>query len=475
MQKPARILCMLVSLLYVSSLLGQDPYFHQKEFVSVKYLDIVGEKSNKLRNKLEQKSHKAIHQLQKQENKIIKRLMKKDSLAARKISTDADQKYKSFIANVNSKVSHLYISKIDTLATSLEFLQENPQFLSDLKTTNEKLENSLNKVKDLKEKFNSAEEIQKFIKERKQYLNEQLNKLDFAKELKQINKQLFYYNQQIKEYKELLKDSKKAEKKALELLSKTKAFKDFMHKHSQFASLFRMPVESDNGVENMEGLQSRAMVNGLLQQLQASAGSGGRDQFWQQIQSAQGQLHDLKSQVLKYGQSSSDDIIPDGFKPNTNKTKTFLQRLEYGTSIQSQKANGIFPTTTDVALMIGYRLNDKSIVGVGSSFKIGWGSGWRNLKLSSEGISLRSFIDYKIKGSFWLSGGYELNYKVQIEQLTQFNLSAWQQRGLLGISKIVSLKTKFFKKTKVQLLWDMLSHQQIPRAQPLIFRIGYNF
>jgi len=36
------------------------------------------------------------------------------------------------------------------------------------------------------------------------------------------------------------------------------------------------------------------------------------------------------------------------------------------------------------------------------------------------------------------------------------------------------LKTKFLKKTKMQLLWDFMSYDQKPRTQPIVFRIGYN-
>ncbi len=55
------------------------------------------------------------------------------------------------------------------------------------------------------------------------------------------------------------------------------------------------------------------------------------------------------------------------------------------------------------------------------------------------------------------------------------NLDDWQQSGLVGVSKIVSLKSKMFKKTKLQLLWDFLSYQQVPRTQALKFRLRYAF
>jgi hypothetical protein len=43
-----------------------------------------------------------------------------------------------------------------------------------------------------------------------------------------------------------LKDHKKAERKAIELLSKTKLFKDFMRKNSMLASLFRLPGDQND-------------------------------------------------------------------------------------------------------------------------------------------------------------------------------------------------------------------------------------
>ena len=141
---------------------------------------------------------------------------------------------------------------------------------------------------------------------------------------------------------------------------------------------------------------------------------------------------------------------------------------------QSTKSGLYFPTTTDFGLSIGYRLNDKSTIGIGGSYKVGWGRDIRHISATSEGVGLRSFIDIKIKGSFFFSGGYEYNYQPPTERSIAL-AGAWTQSGLLGISKIMSIKTKFFKKTRMQLLWDFLSYRQEPRMQPVKVRIGYNF
>jgi myosin heavy subunit len=454
--------------------------------ISNKYLDQVASKSGKLESKLDQQSDKELKKLQKQEERIRKKLQKIDSTKAKEIFENGQQAYQNLESKISQGSTKLkkYIPSLDTLSTSLKFLQQNPQLLSTAKETKEKLENAMEKVKGLQTQFQKAEEIKKFLKERKEYLKSQLGNLgsrhggQVAKELKKMNKQVYYYSQQVNEYKEALKDHKKAEKKAIELLSKTKLFKDFMRKNSELASLFRLPGDPNdpNAAVSLAGLQTRSQVNNLIQQQIAAGGPNAQQQFQQNMQQAQSQLNEIKNKLMKLGGGSSDMEMPEGFKPNNQKTKTFLERLEYGANMQSQKANGWFPVTSDIGLSIGYKLNDKSILGIGASYKIGWGPNINNIKITHQGMGLRSFVDWKVKGSFWLTGGFEMNYKTEINNIQQLqDFSAWQQSGLLGISKQISLKSKILKKTKLQLLWDFLSYQQVPRTQPVLFRIGYIF
>ena len=174
------------------------------------------------------------------------------------------------------------------------------------------------------------------------------------------------------------------------------------------------------------------------------------------------------------------------FKPNNQRTKSFWKRLEYGTNLQTAHGNYFYPTTTDMGLSVGYKLNNNSTIGIGGSYKMGWGQNIQHIALSSQGASLRSFLDTKLKGSFYVSGGFEYNYQPLSVTMQSTNTngsqtpplagwSDWQQSGLIGFSKIISVKTKFFKQTRLQLMWDFLSYEQVPRAQPIKFRVGYNF
>ena len=99
-----------------------------------------------------------------------------------------------------------------------------------------------------------------------------------------------------------------------------------------------------------------------------------------------------------------------------------------------------------------------------------------HVSFSNQGAGLRSFVDIHLNKTFYASGGLEYNYQQLIYTQNTFNnLNYWQPSGLVGVSKIVSMNTKLFKKTKIQVLWDFLSYQQIPRTQPFKFRVGYNF
>jgi hypothetical protein len=448
---------------------------------SAKYLQAISDKTNQLGKKLDKKSQKAIARFQQTEEKIQKKLSKIDSIAAKNIFTQSKEKYQQLTDKLKD-TSNLtqYIPKLDTLASSLKFFAQNPQWLEQIKDGKNKLSEASEKLKEFQSQLQQAENVKQFLKERRQYLRDQLMKFGFAKELKNVDKEVYYYSQQINEYKEIFKDPKKVEKKAIELLSKTKLFKDFMKKNSMLASLFNIPGDPNDPLTqvNLAGLQTRAQVNLLIQTQIASGGPNAQQIVQQNIQQAQSQLQNLKNKVFKAGGGSSDAELPD-FKPNNQKTKSFLERIEIGTNMQSQKGNGLLPVTSDVGLSIGYKLNDKSMIGIGGSYKVGWGNGWNNIRISSQGASVRSFVDWKIKGSFYLSGGFEMNYRQELNGVVIparsgiYNAQKWQQSGLIGLSKVVSVKSKFFKKTKVQVLWDYLSYEQVPRGQAVIFRIGY--
>lgn len=425
-------------------------------------------------------SEKALKRLAKQEARMKKKLARKDSLAAEQVFGNVEEKYASLQQKLEqpatlAKRGGQYIPQLDSLKTSLQFLSANTDVLPDDPAIAGKLKDALGKVNGMQDKLQQAEQIKKYLRDRRQQLKEQLNRFGMVKELKKYNQQAYYYGQQLQEYKTMLEDPAKLTEKALGLVQKLPTFQDFFRKNSELAGLFRLP-DNYGTPQSLAGLQTRASVQSLIQERIAAGGPNAQAMLQQNLQAAQSQLSQLKDKLNNLGgMGGGDGDIPD-FKPNTQKTKNFLKRLEYGTNIQSAKSSSFFPTTTDVGLSVGYKLSDKSIIGLGASYKVGWGSDIRNIAVSSEGVGLRSFLDVKLKGSFFASGGFEYNYQQPFDSFGQIkDLDGWQQSGLIGLSKIVSLKSKTFKKTRLQLLWDFLSYQQVPQTQALKFRVGYNF
>jgi len=211
----------------------------------------------------------------------------------------------------------------------------------------------------------------------------------------------------------------------------------------------------------------------VLNKLQNSAGPGGGMDIQSQISQAKAKLNALKDRVASLASSggSTNMTMPD-FTPNSQYGKRLLDRLEYGFTLQSVTATNLLPVTLQPAAYAGYRFSDKLTAGLGIGYIIGLGQDIGHLHLSSQGVSLRSYVDMKLKGSFWLTGGFEYNYLQEFASLQALRkLDAWQQSGLIGITKKFNLRRK---EGKLQLLFDVLYARETPKGQPLVYRFSFS-
>ena len=458
---------------------------------SDKSLHFLSSKYSKLNATIDKQTQRMFVHLQKKERKLKNKLERNDSLKAKDLFKGFEKNYQTlqskWISSADASDSTLlqdYIPAVDSMQTAMLFLQQKDVNLSTEKLA--KVSGVSAQLQGVQDKLQKANTVELFVKERERQLKNQLQNSGFAKQLKSINKEAFYYSQRLREYKDLLNNKEKLEQKILGAVRESKLFQSFMQKNSSLSRLFPTPANYGTR-EALAGLQTRASVQQSLQQrFGASAftaaspsptgagGAGNNNYLQQQIQSAQSQLNILKDKMGKLGVSggSTDITMPD-FKPNSEHTKSFLKRIEYGMNVQSEKSHSIIPATSEVAFTAGYKVSDKSTIGIGAVYKMGWGSGGiQHIKLSHEGIGLRSYVDIKAKGSFWLSGGYEMNYMQAFAKYQQlYDLNMWQRSGLIGITK----KYKVGKKeNNMQLLWDFLSCQQVPRAQAVKFRVGFS-
>jgi len=432
-------------------------------------------KAAQLEGHLSDQTDRYVQRMARREARLQKKLYKGDSTTAKALFAGSAEQYAALSQRMMTDTGRSVLSfngeyqpYIDSLQGMLRFLKDQPGAAE-----------ALTQLNTLQAKLQDANQIREYARQRKQqiaqYLQEHASLLKFAgKDCQAMNQDVYYYSQQLRGYKATLNDPDKLEKEALLSLNKLPAFQAFMQQHSLLAGLFNLPANYGNP-GTLAGLQTRDQVAALINQQIATAGAGGGAALQTNLQSAQSQLDGYKDKLSKLGSGSGDMDMPN-FIPDNQKTKTFWGRLEYGTNFQTTRDNYYFPTTSDFGLSVGYKLKDKATLGVGASYKLGWGNGIQHVAFSSQGVGLRSFIDVGIKGSFYLSGGLEYNYAKPFSSYQQLRaINEWSRSGLLGISKIVSLKSRVFKKTKVQLLWDFLSYQQIPKTQALLFRIGYTW
>src|SRR3982751_179083 len=101
--------------------------------VSAQYLPAITTKSASLSKQLQSRSQKAVDRLMKQERKLRKHLAKTDTTSASRIFADSEQRYEQLRNSLSkNNTGHLkqYLPSLDTLSTSLRFLQAHQTLLS---------------------------------------------------------------------------------------------------------------------------------------------------------------------------------------------------------------------------------------------------------------------------------------------------------------------------------------------------------
>jgi hypothetical protein len=450
-----------------------------------KFFSRIQGKATVLDQRLMKQTEKDLQKMKRWEAKLKKNLSKIDPTAANNLfNNSTTQQYANLArqlekdSGVPYSIAHVqYLANLDSEKVSLSYLEQHLALLGN-KASLADVQKSLGQIQQLQAKFQTADAVQAFVCQRKEQIKEYLSRLTnlpqgLSKAYEGLNRDQYYYRQQLEQYRDILNDPDKLFKKVLTLLDQLPTFRQFMQNNSQLTVLFGAPGVFGTP-QALAGLQTRDQLQQLIQRQLSSGGDGAMAAMQQDFQSAQFRLDQYKDKLTKFGSGGGDVDIPD-FKPNNEKKKSFLGRLEFGTNIQTTNTN-YYPTTTDLGISVGYKLNDNNSVGVGASYKLGWGTGFGHMALSSSGIGLRSFIDIRVKGSISATGGLEYNHETPFNSLQQLKrLSDWTQSGLIGLTKTISVKSRAFKKTTLQLLWDFLSYQQVPETQPILFRIGYSF
>lgn len=501
-----RLIATAILILCVQYVHAQDSITNAVVNIPGKYISSVDDKIQDLDKQLTRQTGKYLNRLSRQEQKLKKQLEKIDSSKAAEVFGDVKKRYESLSQKLNGATGKFekltsgeYMAGLDSLQGSLAFLKDAANIVSKTKDIRQKLGSSLNQANQLQHKLREAADIQSYLQGRQQELKQLLGSYtnlpqSVSKYVGKFQQDVYYYSQQVKEYKQILNDPDKLVRKTLEVLQHIPAFSKFFSKYSMLASLFPTP-ENYGTPQALAGLQTRAAVQGLMQQQLAIPATSGANAnpagyLQQQMQQAQGELTKLKDKLNQLGINGggSSDMAMPGVKPNQQKTKSFLKRIELGTNFQTQRATNYFPTSTDFAVTAGYKLTDKSIIGIGVGGRTGWGKSWNKVRITGEGIGFRAYVEWKAPdlfktnsrflASLWFTAGAEMNYTRTVESLAVFkNYTNWNKSALAGLTKKYSMNSPLKKGKKVQgsmqVLYDFLHNKHIPPTPAFVWRVGW--
>jgi len=460
-----------------------------------------------------------LQKMQAREEKLQRKLTGIDPAGAQALFAGSAQHYAALEQQIRQDtgahkqgLSGVYPAYLDSLQGTVKFLQQNPTLLSGSKQQTglsglspqmqSNLQGASTQLQALQAKMGDASQAQAFLEQRKQLIGQYLTQHGMmtgplSKLYGGMNQQMYYYSQELRQYKEMWTSPDQLTQKALSVLNQLPAFQTFMKSNSMLGGLFNLPG-SYSAPQAISGLQTKVQVAALVQAQTGSGGaaagapsagaagseasrggavglSAGEGALQSNLQNAQSQLDNYKSKLSALGAGNGDMDMPN-FKPNDQKTKTFWKRLEYGADFQTTHTNYYFPMVTDFGASLGYKLGHNNVIGIGGSYKLGWGNGIQHIAFSNQGVGLRSFLQIHIKSSFSATGGFEYNYTTPFASFQNLKLiQNWTKSGLIGVTKTVSLKNRVFKNTSVSLLWDFLSYQQVPQTQPILFRVGYTW
>jgi hypothetical protein len=203
------------------------------------FLNKVQNKYANLEDRLTKQTEKYLLRLAKREKRLKKKLAKVDSAAAEQTFGNIDAQYDKMLAAVRTdslptkKRSGAYIPMIDSVKTSLAFLDKNNSILEQGKGVTDKIKGSVSQVNQLQSRLQQSEQVKAFIQQRKQQIKSSLSKFtslpkNLMNDFTDFNKEAYYYSAQLKEYKDMLNNPDKLIQKGLSLLNKLPAFTQFM-------------------------------------------------------------------------------------------------------------------------------------------------------------------------------------------------------------------------------------------------------
>jgi predicted DNA-binding protein len=420
-------------------------------------------------------SEKAIRSVVKDLDRLNKQLQRSSTvyIKALEITEKGINQFKDSILSIQHldklNLSKKYSSKLDSIATGLNLTKS----LSPLKAESD-IDHVQAQLTELTDELHKAEKIKSLLETNLQHLSYFQKIKSIEKQITQYKKLSAGYNARISEAQELLKQPDKFGKRLLSELRQQPAFQKYFAKYSELARLFPSAESPTGNMTNITGLQQRDQ---LMEQIKTAMGGTSFDPIhFLQTNPEGGQQNNPITHATQSLQKKIKAISTSNYEDPGYKGLSFMQRVFFQTNVQSSSGNRWLPSHTNFAIGSGYKINSKAQLSAEIVWRMGWGQPIKNIHITHQGFGLRSFLDWKVKGQWWITGSYEKNHYPSYQTIAvASNDNGWRNSALMGISKTIAIKSKGMKKFKMQLLYDFLAPSQAPYTSPWKYRMGYTF
>lgn len=476
-----------VCLLFIVLWLWQPPCVHaQEESVLVvqssRYIDFKVRSLDKLNVRLECQQKRLLKKLTRREQRFAAKLKQKDSAAYaryshQRLSYDSIQKLSQPDSAMLAKTAARRNTSIDSLKAIQAFIQNKSSTLN----TNTQLPVIDPKLSQLQSQLNYRSYINELINQRTNNLQSIAGSNNIPA-FTGIQKQVYYAKQKMNVFKEMEEEPSKAEDQAMEYLQGTEGFDKYMDKATAGPNSMQNlgPNATAADLQKM-GLQTKQQVQAALQQRFGSNLGGLSQKMGDQIKAFQDKTQNINTakQSLQ-SLRQLKHINKPSFKINPMRGLPFWKRIEKQYNFQTTRATvDGQPAILQLSAMAGYKQSPRLSYGIGIVEATGLGQGWTNLRLSFQGVGLRTYTAWQWQYGIGAYAGYERLYKQAAFSTTAnpdqtltpspHSTNIYSESILIGLTKSYHINDKW--NGAIQLLYDIW-WQQKGLQSPILIRFS---
>jgi len=448
-------------------------------------VEIKQEKLQECSSKIRKRQERLLSSLRKKEKKFLSKIKRKDStlhtqVSSQLLSFDSLSRLRKPDSAILVRKNRAGIKSIDSLKAIQAFANSKSDQLGIDNPTNVQALNGLQ----------SDLSYQKYVDDLIGQRTKNLKAASITGKVRgfaSLEKKVFYAKEKMSMLKSISEEPTKAEEQAFEYLQGIEGFDGAMGSVSKDGNIKSLSDASSDADLQKMGFRTQQQVEASLKSKFGNGTSGVAQKMGNQVKEFQNKGGDIKNSKkevkdavcsAKKAQNDLRNIDKPSFRINPMRGKLFLQRIEKQYNWQTNRASVDKPATLEMSAMVGFKHSPKLTYGIGVAGVVGLGQGWDKIKLTLEGLGIRTFLTWELLYGFGAYGGYERTFKTDVfsktNQLEGLNSSThnaptYSESALLGLTKKYSISEKY--NGAIQLLYDAWWNEKGLRS-PFVLRFS---